>query len=39
MSSPAGLRTMNSWASEPPIIPTSELTAIACSPSRSKIRV
>ena len=38
-SSPYGLRTMNSWASEPPIIPTSEATAIARSPRRSKMRV
>ena len=38
-SSPYGLRTMNSWACDPPIIPTSEATAIARSPSRSKMRV
>ncbi len=38
-SSPYSLRTMNSWAWLPPIIPTSEATAIARSPSRSKIRV
>jgi len=38
-SSPYGLRTMNSWACEPPIIPTSDATAIAWSPRRSKIRV
>ncbi len=38
-SSPYSLRTMNSWAPEPPIIPTSEATATARNPSRSKILV
>ena len=38
-SSPKSLRTMNSWAWLPPIIPTSEATAIARRPRRSKIRV
>ncbi len=37
-SSPYSLRTMNSWACEPPIMPTSDATAMALSPSRSKIR-
>ena len=37
-SSPAGLRTMNSWAWQPPMIPTSEATTTVSSPSRSKIR-
>ncbi len=37
-SSPAGLSTMNSWARLPPIIPTSELTAMVSSPRRSNVR-
>ena len=38
VSSPCSLRTMNSWATLPPIMPTSLDTAMARGPRRAKMR-
>ena len=38
VSSPIGLRYMNSWATLPPIIPTSLLTSMTGRPRRAKMR-
>ena len=37
VSSPTGVRYMNSWAMLPPMMPTSAPTAMAGSPHRTKI--